>query len=61
MSTEQRKEENSMFNQNEETRILLEEERRLMREITGQRMSWNKLGKMIKLNALLYERRRRTY
>ena len=50
-----------MFNQNEETRILLEEERRLMREITGQRMSWNKLGKMIKLNALLYERRRRTY
>ena len=50
-----------MYNANEYTRVLLDEERRLMREITGQRMSWNKLGKIIKLNALLYERRRRTY
>ena len=50
-----------MYNTNEYTRVLLEEERRLMREITGQRMSWNKLGKIIKLNALLYERRRQTY
>ena len=50
-----------MYNQNEYTRVLLEEERRLMREITGQRMSWKKIGKMIRLNALLYERRRSAY
>ncbi|MCL2300170.1 MAG: hypothetical protein FWC27_08515 [Firmicutes bacterium] len=47
-----------MFYENEYTRVLLEEERRLMREITTQRMSWSTIGKMIKLNALLHERRR---
>ena len=36
-----------------EDRLMLEEERQLMREITGQRLSWNKIGKMIKLNALI--------
>ena len=50
-----------MYNPNEYPRVLLEEERRLMREITGQRMSWKKIGKLIRLNALLYECRRRAY
>jgi hypothetical protein len=35
-------------------RTVLEEERRLMREISSQRMSWSKLGKMIRLNALIH-------
>ena len=39
-------------------RDMLEEERRLMREINSQRMSWNKLGKILKLNALMSARRR---
>jgi len=31
----------------------LEEERRLLQEMSSQRMSWSKLGNMIKLSALL--------
>jgi len=31
----------------------LEEERRLLQEVSSLRMSWSKLGKMIKLGALL--------
>ena len=50
-----------MFNPNEYTRALLEEERRLMRELDTQRMSWNKLGKLIKLSALLSSHYRRPY
>ena len=50
-----------MYNPNEYTRFMMEEERRLLREITTQRMSWRKLGNIIQLNALMYERRRRTY
>jgi len=46
-----------MMNQYENTRFLMEEERKLMRELNGQRMSWNKLGKLIKLNALLRSHR----
>jgi len=42
-----------MFDTNEYTRFLLEEEHRLMRELGAQRMSWSKLGKMIKLSSLL--------
>ena len=42
-----------MFNTNEYTRVLLEEENRLMRELGTQRMSWNKLGTILKLTALL--------
>jgi len=38
-------------------REMLEEERKLMREINTGRMSWNKVGKIIRLNALLSERR----
>ena len=49
-----------MYNPNE-YRVLLEEERRLLRELETQRMSWNKLGKIIRLNALLHEQRRRSY
>ena len=41
-------------------RQMLEEQRRLMREVTdGAPMSWQKLGKIIQLNALLHERERR--
>jgi len=31
----------------------LEEERRLLQEISSQRMSWSKLGNIIKFSALL--------
>ena len=41
------------YTPNEYTRALLEEERKLMREITTGRMSWKKIGKMITLNGLL--------
>ena len=36
-------------------RMLLEEERKLLREVTDEKepMSWQKLGKMIQLNAML--------
>jgi len=39
---------NNAFN-----RFLLEEQRRLLREVSSQRMSWSKLGRMIRLSALL--------
>jgi len=42
-------------------RQALEEQLRLMREINAQPMSWNKLGKMIQLGALMHERDRRFY
>ena len=37
-------------------RFLLKEVRRLQAEIGSQRMSWNKLGRAIKLDALLHLR-----
>ena len=46
-----------MFNQNEFTRVMLEEERKLMREVTTGRFGWKKIGKIIQLNALLRARR----
>jgi len=46
------------YNNGSWDREMVEEERRLMRKINSQRMSWNKLGNMIKLNALLSARRR---
>jgi len=49
----QRKEEDTMYNPNEYTRAMLDEERRLMREVSTGRFGWKKIGKMIQLNALL--------
>ena len=40
-------------NQIDYNRFLIEEERKLMRELGTQRMSWRKLGKIIKLGALV--------
>ena len=42
-----------MYNPNEYTRAMLDEERRLMREVSTGRFGWKKIGKMIQLNALL--------
>jgi len=46
-----------MYNPNEYTRAMLDEELMLMRELSTQRMSWNKVGKILKLNALLRSHR----
>jgi len=43
-------------------RQMMEEQRRLIREVTNEEpMSWRKLGKIIQLNALLREREWRFY
>jgi len=43
-------------------RLMWEEERRLLREVTREGpMSWQKFGKMIQLNAMLRSRNRRFY
>jgi len=42
------------------TLALMEEERRLLREITEGRMSWKKVGKMIRFNALVRTREHRS-
>ena len=43
-------------------RLMFEEERRLLREVTKEEpMSWRKFGKMIQLNAMLRSRDRRYY
>jgi hypothetical protein len=44
-----------MYYRYEWDRMMWEEERRLLREVTEDRgpMSWRKLGKMIQLNAML--------
>jgi hypothetical protein len=34
-------------------RFFLDEQRRLLRELGAQRMSWRKIGKLLKLGALL--------
>jgi hypothetical protein len=34
-------------------RIMIEEERKLLKEVSAQRMSWKKVGNMIKLNAIM--------
>jgi len=49
-----------MYNHNDYDRFLIEEERKLMRELGSQRMSWSKLGKIIKLGAIMraYNNRR---
>ena len=41
------------YTNNDFNRFLFEEQRRLLREVSSQRMSWSKLGRMIKLSALL--------
>ena len=41
------------YTNNDFNRFLLDEKRRLLREVSSQRMSWNKIGRMIKLSALL--------
>ena len=42
-------------------RLLWEEERRLLREVTKEgSMSWRKFGKMLQLNAMLRSHDRRT-
>jgi len=48
-----------MYN-NEWDRMMWEEERKLLREVTDdkQPMSWQKLGKMVQLNAMLRSRDR---
>ena len=42
-----------MYVPNEYARAMMEEERRLMREIGTGSMSWKKIGKIFQLNALL--------
>ena len=43
-----------MYNRYENDRLMWEEERRLLREVTkDEPMSWRKFGKMIQLNALM--------
>jgi len=42
-----------LYTNNNLVRAMLEEERKLLREVSSQRMSWSKLGKMIRLDALL--------
>jgi len=46
-----------MYVSNEYDRVLMEEERKLMREITTGRMSWMKIGKVIQFNALVRMRK----
>ena len=46
-----------MYYSNEYARIMLEHERRLLREVTnGKPMTWRKVGKIFQLNALLRAR-----
>ncbi|MCL2494250.1 MAG: hypothetical protein FWE98_01165 [Oscillospiraceae bacterium] len=47
-----------MYIPNEHNHALMEEARRLLREITEGRMSWKKIGKMIRFNALVRTRER---
>jgi hypothetical protein len=42
-----------MYVQTEYARSVVEEERRLMREISTGSLSWKKVGQMIRLNTLL--------
>jgi hypothetical protein len=48
-----------MCNQSEYERAMLEEERKLMREVSAGRLSWKKIGAMIRLNTLLSTHGRR--
>lgn len=41
-----------MYN-NDLARVIMDQERRLLREIGTQRMSWKKIGKLIQLSALV--------
>jgi len=47
-----------MYFPDEYTRTLMEEERKLMRDVNTERFGWKKIGKMIQLNALLRTRER---
>jgi len=48
-----------MYNHAQEwQRVMQEEERRLMNEVSNQRMSWDKLGNIVKLNAIQHANRR---
>ena len=38
---------------NEYARMMMEEERRLLKEVSNQRMSWKKLGNVMKLQAMM--------
>ena len=43
-----------MFYQEQEwKRVMLEEERKLLKEVATQRMGWDRVSKMVKLNALM--------
>ena len=43
-----------MFNHNDDwKRAMIEEERKLMRKVAEQRMSWDKVSNIMKLNALM--------
>ena len=43
-----------MYHQDQEwKRVMLEEERKLLKEVATQRMSWDKVGNIVKLNALM--------
>jgi len=51
-----------MYNRNYDwNREMFEEERKLLNDVSAQRMSWNKLGKLIRLNAMLNSRRGGNY
>ena len=45
-----------MYSSNEWARIMMEQERKLIKEVSSQPMSWRKLGKMIQLSALIRSR-----
>ena len=42
-------------------KVMLEEERKLLKEVATQPMSWDKVSNMIKLNALQRAHRRNWY
>lgn len=42
-----------MYTPNEYARCVVEEERRLMREVSTGSLSWKKIGQMLRLDALL--------
>ena len=43
-----------MFRQEQDwQRVMLEEERKLLKEVATQRLSWDKVGNIVKLNALM--------
>jgi len=48
-----------MFNHNDDwKRVMFEEERKLLEEVSTQRMGWDKIGNIVKLSALMRAQRR---